>query len=243
VDAGVVSCSGYGFFFVLLGVGRAGFSLVFFRHPIFAGLIWWLISGDVTAIPPAIFFELAWLDLFYVGTYVPPSAMLGYLVYYPLTLLFNLYLPQQAVLLLVLCLPLPALGAKAEIWLRMRQGLSTYDALLEAVDAEKNIQETLVKGILHYLAHRITLAAFVYLCCIGLLFFALWFAGVYLGAWPVGWSAYGPVTYDPRNVTDVLNNWGAVWAVGSVGALLSLRIRPAKICFLTGALGVVVLML
>jgi PTS system mannose-specific IIC component len=224
-----------------LGVGRASLSLVFFRHPIFAGLIWWLVTGDVTAIPPAIFFELAWLDLFYVGTYVPPSAMLGYLVYYPLTLLFNLHLPQQAVVLLVLCLPLPALGAKAEVWLRMRHGVKTYDALLEAVNAEKDIQGTLSAGILRYLARGIALAVFVYLCCIGVLFSVLWFVGVYSGAWPAGGCE--PAAYDPHNLTDVVNNWGAVWAAGSIGGLLSLRIRPAKICFIAGALGVVVLML
>jgi PTS system mannose-specific IIC component len=243
MDAGFIAYPAYGFFFALLALGRAGLALVFFRHPIFAGLIWWLVTGELTAVYAAIFFELAWLDLFYVGTYVPPNAMLGYLVYLPLTLCFNLQIPQHSLLLLILCLPLPALGAKVEIWQRTRYGAKAYHALVNAVNAENNIAGVLNKVINSSIACWIIIFAVLYLCCSGFMFFALWFLGVFLQVWPVGWFTNAGLAYNPHDLTGILNNWGPIWAAGSVGALLSLRIRLAKVCFLAGAMGVAVVLL
>jgi PTS system mannose-specific IIC component len=243
MDAGFITYSAYSFFFALLALGRAALALVFFRHPLFAGLIWWLVTGELTAVYAAIFFELAWLDLFYVGTYVPPNAMLGYLVYLPLTLCFNLQIPQHSLLLLILCLPLPALGAKVEIWQRTRYGALAYHALVNAVNSEHNIAGVLNKVINRYIACWIIIAAALYFFCSGFMFFALWLLGVFLQAWPAYWFANAHLVYDPYNLTSVINNWGPIWAAGSIGALLSLRIRLAKVCFLAGAVGVAVVLL
>jgi PTS system mannose-specific IIC component len=243
MDASLVRYHANRFFFALLCAGRASLSLGFLLHPIFAGLIWWLVTGDGNAIPPAVFFELIWLDLFYVGTYVPPNALLGYLVYYPLAFIFNMHIPQQSIFLLILCLPLPFLGAKVEIWYRMHQGIKAYAELWDSVDAEKNISGTLNRGVVHSIARWIIVSFFVYMCCLLVLFFVLWFLGDYLQAWPMGPYVQRHAGYDPNNLHAVINHWGTTWVLGGIGAMLSLRVRPATICFFAGALGVTVFML
>jgi hypothetical protein len=145
--------------------------------------------------------------------------------------------------LLILCLPLPFFSAKIEIWYRMRQCIKAYTELWDSVNTEKNISGTLNRVIVHSILRWMIVSFCVYMCCAAALFVVLWFFGVYLQAWPVGTFIPGHAAYDPYDLNTVINHWGPTWALGGIGAMLSLRIRPATICFFAGALGVAVLML
>jgi hypothetical protein len=125
----------------------------------------------------------------------------------------------------------------------MRQGIKAYAELWDSVNAGKNISGTLNRTVVHSIARWIIVSFFVYMCCSWVLFFVLWFLGDYLQAWPVGLYVQRHAAYDPNNLSAVINHWGSTWALGAIGGMLSLRIRPATICFFAGALGVAVFML
>lgn len=257
-----------GLFFIALTLARTGLGLGLARHPLFAGLLWWLAHGDVMlALPAAVFFELLWLDSFYVGTYVPPQGLLAYLLFLPLALTFNLLYPQETVLLLVLCLPAAMLGARAELWLRARFGGRGYEKLLQVLSLEASpglpvqaapqtgdavltarirsaqtadtVQTTLGGIISSAVLIQIMLCLALYGGCALLLFWVVWALGVTSGVWPVGVILNIPVAH----VSPMLETWGVYWVLASIGGLLALRIRWALACFVAGALAMAVFLL
>ncbi|MDL2306664.1 hypothetical protein LJC48_01360 [Desulfovibrio sp. OttesenSCG-928-C06] len=212
-------------------------SLVFCRHPIFAGLLWWLFGGSPEiAIPAAIFFELIWLDSFYVGTYVPPLALLPYLVFLPLTAIFNLTTPQQSVLLLVLCLPLASLGARVENRLRKYQG-GDYHKLQEAVAGSGDIAAVLGRSVRNALLRQSLVFGCLYLVSAMVIFGIVWLFGVRLQLWPTG----APLPEGLWGMPAGPVQWGMLWTVAAVGGLLALRIRWAQGTFVAGVVALAAL--
>lgn len=193
--------------------------------------------------PAAVFFQLIWLDLFYIGTYVPPQGLIAYLAFLPPALCFNLNSPQSALLLLILCLPLASAAARLESIQRDSGGDKNYLELLETINAGGNIAGTLQK-VIHAGMLRRALAAGA-LCAGGsvLLSTLVWLLGVYLASWPVAVVLELPLGdhFGLAGGAARSGGWGLLWAFAAVGGFLSLRIRSAFLCFLAGAVALGVL--
>lgn len=198
----------------LLRIGYLFGGFMFLRHPITPGLILWLVSGDSNVLLAAVFFELFWLDLFHVGTFVPPNTAFAYLVFAPLALGFGLSSPSSVAVLLLACLPLGPMGAKLEqTWRRMQS--KEYHALNGAIDAGKNIMPVadaiFRQGFMYslLLVNAIYTGVFVVYGAV----FWLWVAE--FGTFPaISWAG-----------------WNFLLPIAAVGGLLSLRIMPALVCF------------
>lgn len=188
-------------------------------------------------LPAAVFFQLIWLDLFYVGTYVPPQGLIAYLAFLPLALCFNLQAPAEALLLLILCLPLARAAARLETIQRGGQGDKNYLKLQETINSGGDIAGTL-RGVIHLELLRRALAVFA-LCAGGsaLLFALVWLLGVQLESWPAAPALELPLArqFGLDGGLSRSSGWGLLWVFAAVGGFLSLRIRGAFLSFLAGA--------
>ena len=180
---------------------------------------------------------MIWLDLFYIGTYVPPQGLIAYLAFLPPALCFNLRTPGEVLLLLILCLPLARVAARLETTQRGSQGDKNYLKLLETVNSGGDISGTL-RVVIHAELLRRALAAFA-LCAGGaaLLFAMVWLLGVHLESWPTARMLELPLGdwFDLEGGSSRGGDWGLLWFFAAVGGFLSLRIRSAFAGFLAGA--------
>ena len=110
--------------FILFKLGYYCLGLMICRHPLTAGIILWVFTGEFSLLMAAVFFELLWLDLFYVGTYVPPDNLFSYLLFAPLMLVFGLSQPQDLCIIMLACLPFAAMAGKLEARVRFRESAS-----------------------------------------------------------------------------------------------------------------------
>ncbi|MDR1126335.1 MAG: hypothetical protein LBM64_09825 [Deltaproteobacteria bacterium] len=188
-------------------------------------------------LPSAVFFQLIWLDLFYVGTYVPPQGLIAYLAFLPPALCFNLQSPREALLLLIFCLPLARVAAQLETTQRGSQGDKNYLKLLETINAGGDIAGTLRRVIRAELWRRALAAATLCAGGAALLLALVWLLGVQFESWPVAETLNLPLGdwFGLENGAGRDGGWGLLWAFAAVGGFLSLRIRSAFVCFLAGA--------
>lgn len=201
-------------FYVLLKLGFYCLGILLLRHPLCAGLVLWLITGDFNLLLAAVFFELLWLDLFYVGTFVPPDNLFAYLLFAPLMLTLGLGQPQDICALLLATLPFAALMGKLESRLRLGAGAG-YKKLNQVVDEGGDVQATASAVIRKSLARLALLDVSVYALAALLLYggVSLWlweFGSVYR----IGWAS-----------------WGFLICLAALGGVLSLRITWARVCF------------
>ncbi len=162
----------------------------------------------------AVFFELLWMDYFPAGTFIPPHRMLATFLALGVAFVLGLQRPDQIMPLLLLCLPMSWLGAKLEARHRAIQN-SSYDALLERSSQDTDAYR--VEGLVgRSLLLLFGMNAAVFLVAFLLLSLAM----AYIPAlWP-SLSGMG---------------WPHLWAVGLIGAILSLRIRVAYGVLIIGA--------
>lgn len=201
-------------FFILLKLGYRCLGILICRHPIAAGIVLWLITGDFNLLLAAVFFELLWLDLFYVGTYVPPDNLFAYLLFVPLITVMGLSQPQDICVVLLACLPFAALFGKLETGVRLRESVS-HKRINQVVDARGDIEAAASEIIRHSLGGLVLLCFMVYSLAAMLLYgtAALWiwrFGAVYRIEWA---------------------GWGFLLCLAAMGGLLSLRIAWARVCF------------
>jgi PTS system mannose-specific IIC component len=226
-----------GFLFLLLRLGYHCFGLILCRHPLTAGIILWLITGDNNLLLAAVFFELFWLDLFHAGTYVPSDSLFAYLVFAPLPLYFNLPGTESFAFALPLCLPLAPLSARAERFLRQRQS-SFYHQLNKAIDKDppclkngsgengKTAEDPASgRSPVSLAMENIILRGMCQVLLLGAGFYAVSALGV--------WAAAGLLL---KNLTAacILSwcNWGFLLCLASLGGLMALRIPAAMACFI-----------
>ncbi|MDC0335960.1 PTS sugar transporter subunit IIC, partial [Pseudodesulfovibrio sp.] len=101
------------------------------ERPLVIGLFWGVFTGDyTTSLYIAIFFELFWLDLIPVGTFIPPHLTAATFSALALTTFFGLEHPARIMGILFASMPLAWLGTKAESMLRDRERVS-YNRLLK----------------------------------------------------------------------------------------------------------------
>lgn len=202
-------------FFILLKAGYYLQGQALCRHPLTAGIVLWLLTGNADLLLAAVFFELFWLDFFYVGTFVPPDSLFAYMLFAPIMLNLGLHLPQDICMPLLMCLPFAAIGGKLENRLRASQSRS-HEAVNQAIDERADIIKVTTSVVRKNILRLVTVDIIFYALSAMLVYGALWlwiwrFGGIYM----VNWA-----------------NWGFLLCLAALGGFLSLRIHWARVCFL-----------
>ena len=89
----------------LFSLFRFAVRLEFFDRPLVLAMCWSVFFPHPANLCIAVFYELIWLDLIFVGTYIPPQAGLVTLVSLALVTGLELFSPARIGLLLFLVLP------------------------------------------------------------------------------------------------------------------------------------------
>jgi mannose/fructose/N-acetylgalactosamine-specific phosphotransferase system component IIC len=197
------------FFFVLFSLTRFGFNLGFLDRPLVVGLLWAALTGQwEVALPVAVFWELFFLDLFPIGTYVPPQSLFALLTTLALAHIFNVHQPSLVFVLMVACLPTAYLGSRLEHLHRRWQNVS-YNKVLQSTRAGHESQASGLELARNALLHMAALNLLGFLVVMALLVpFIDWLLHQFRGDILVM-----PVT------------WPHIWMLGTIGAILSLRSR------------------
>lgn len=198
--------------------GRNVFNISFIERPLFLGLIWWLVSGHFApALPLAIFFELFWIDLIPVGSYIPPMPSFPYLLLVSLAALFGWTDAQSIAFPLLISLPLAHLPPFLEARQRDVQQ-AAYSALLAQVRKGDGGMAVLPGRLVSLSAVQILLSALA-------LFILVWFALYQFFSLQIIQDIF---------VIRLSVNWSVLYAIAALGSLLALRIKPAYVIFIFG---------
>ncbi len=189
-------------------------------RPLVVGIIWASFTGDwLLTMQLALFFELFWLDLLYVGTYIPPFAAMSLLMCLLLMDSFGITAIQQMPLPLLLSIPWALTGAAVERWTRQRQFM-LYFSYVERGDAAR----------LSMVPPRVFIQCLIKLVVLQ----AIAFAGCYtitenLGRVIIHWVGVPAFSW---------LNWGLLWTVGAaMGGFMALRTRRAYVVFMIAFAG------
>lgn len=204
------------FFFCIFSLARFGFNLGFLDRPLVIGLFWSALTGQAeVALPVALFFELFYLDLFPIGTFVPPHGPFALLVALALMQIFNVTQPPLAALLILLSMPATMLGKKLEQQHRQRQNLG-YTRMLQSTrpGQEGNVS-----------SRRLVHAALLQTC--------LMQAAAFLLVMALLVPLVERLLIHVRiHVLVIPLSWPHLWMLGTLGALLSFRVRRVYAAFL-----------
>lgn len=203
------------FFFVLAVTARSFCSIGFLERPIALGFVWWLCTGNpLPALPLALFFELFWLDLFPIGSYIPPMPTLPYLLLLALSKALGWMDPVTLAFPLAATMPL----AYAVPLLEYKQR-----------DLQKHASTNLIRMAeelrpLNGYPARLVLRSFFQQAGGGLLLFiGLYFVMYLLFSLEMTRRNAGFIPLDV--------DWSILYAIAAIGALLSLRIKRAYSVF------------
>ncbi len=202
------------FFFVLSQVARLSINIGFLDRPLMAALLMGLATDTLgEALALGLVLELFWIDGLRLGTVVPPSATLSFLLLYPLCMLFGWQSPEQLPLPLLICILFAHVSAWQESWLRKRN--ASHDTAVEAwIEQPTSAPSAKALSPEAYIwrSHWRVLwsSALLYGLCFGLLYFFFAFL-VQKQAFPI-----------IPHLT-----WNILYGVGLLGAVLALRTRRA----------------
>lgn len=204
------------FFFVLFSLTRFGLNLGFLDRPLVIGLFWSAVTGQwEIAMPTALFFELLYLDLFPLGTFVPPHGPFVLLVTLALAQIFNVTQPSLALVLITLSMPVALMGSKLEERHRQWQNLG-YTLMLHST---RPGQEHTVS------ATRLARNSLIQMCAIqGLAFVLVMAVLAPLAEWLL--------LHVRTRALAMPISWPHVWMLGTLGALFSFRARKVYAVFL-----------
>lgn len=176
-----------------------------------------MFSGDYAiALSIAIFFELFWLDLLPVGTFIPPHLTLVTFSTLSLVTLFDLNLPGKVMIVILLCMPLAWLGAWMEG--RLRQGQNrAYNKLLNWSRKPDN-PTVPAQLILRSVGYTFIASLFIFLMCMA----------AYVQIMP----ALIKISQDLLHYHNV--TWPHMWIAASVGGVMALRVQRAYAVLIAG---------
>ena len=218
-----MGCS-HSFFFALVTLCRFALNLGFMERPLFIGAIWGGLTGDwTTTLSLTIFFELLWLDLFPVGTYIPPNAGFSLLLTLACSKYFNITSPALLAVPAALSLPAAMVGARFEA-VQRRSFNRNYNKLI--LWARKPKEE---RGFFSNLPDRHSPGSHIakgllHTVVIHMLLFSVYLL-VLIGTIRLISNISGHLPVIP-GVT-----WVHFWCVGVIGCILSLRVRRTWILF------------
>lgn len=185
-----------------------------------------MVTGEWTiSLHLAIFFELFWLDLFPVGTYIPPNASISLLLSLGVARYFAMDTSAMLAVPMALSLPASMLSSKMEHWQRRMQdkGYNTVVNWGRKINKQDDVAPTgrvVAVSLLQQFAINI-----VFFCaCLLVLIGTIKLISLVLGYLPV-----------INSVT-----WPALWFVAALGAILSLRVRRSYLVCLFSLLAVLV---
>ncbi|GFK95144.1 hypothetical protein NNJEOMEG_03002 [Fundidesulfovibrio magnetotacticus] len=165
----------------------------------------------------SLFFELLWLDVIPAGTIIPPNALAPTLACLAALHLYGISSPAVAAVLIVACLPLGRLFSRLENYHRVfcNEGFNSFVLWVKNPGRPGGPAAMTRRSIL--VMFPINMAAFT---------LAL--------AWLLALAHLGLPLLAPE-LSELKLTWPHLWAVGSIGAVLSLRHRPAYAVVLAGA--------
>lgn len=179
------------------------------------GFVWWICTGEMTpALPLALFFELFWLDVFHIGSFIAPMTAFPYLLLLALAKTFGWTDPVSLTFPLAVSLPLAYAVPLLEARQRDRQKSASDRLVLAAQGADP----------LHTLPGSLVRRSAVQHIFGGFLLFCLFYGGiVFLLSVPVlrAHALFVPLDVD----------WSILYAIAAIGALVSLRIRKVYLVF------------
>lgn len=206
------------FFFAIFSLFRFSLSIGLLERPLVIGLFWGFFTGDyTTSLYIAIFFELFWLDLIPVGTFIPPHLTAATFAALALTTYFGLEHPARIMGILFACMPLAWLGAKAEGMVR-DQERANYNRLLHWT---RNPDGEFVPTnlVLRSLARTFLMGwVLFYVSILVLKFTFQLFISTY-----------------PGFLASVDISWPHLWVAATMGGLMALRLKRAYGVLATGA--------
>lgn len=181
------------------------------------GFLWGLITGDwASSLGICLFFELLWLDIFPAGTIIPPHTLAPALASLAVVHHFALRQPALAAVVMLAALPLGRAFAVIERYHRQYENLAFERLMLWAKRSSGGPGPA-----------SLTRRSMLVMLPVNVVAFAL------------ALSVLLVVTYLmlPR-LTPLLGSvplkWPHLWVVASIGAVLSLRHRPAYAVLLGG---------
>lgn len=209
-------CTGR-FFFALFSLFRSSLSIGLLERPLVIGLFWGAFSGDFqTSLHIAIFFELFWLDLIPVGTFIPPHLAASTFFSMALTTWFDLESPAEIMIIMFTGMPLAWAGAWVEGIMRERQKKS-YNRLLNwarnpvrcDVPGQIILRSTFSSLFLSWILFFVTLLAFEHI-----------FDFIF------------------TNFSSALSNlqiaWPHLWIAATLGGVMALRVKRAYVVLTLG---------
>jgi len=208
---------GQQFFFALFSSFRFLINLPLLDRPLTMAFFWGLITGDWTqSLGVGIFFELLWLDIFPAGTIIPPNSLAPTLSSLCVMHLLGVTSPAMAVVILFASLPFGRLFARLERYHRQYENDAFNKLMLWTKHPERlSGPVALTRSSLAVMLPLSGVAfALAVSALLALMHVLLPRVSPYLGDLPLTWTH--------------------LWVVGSIGALLSLRHRPAYVVLLGG---------
>ena len=181
------------------------------------GFFWGLVSGDMqTSLFIAIFFELFWLDLIPVGTFIPPHLTAAALAAMTLSSFLSFSQASQVVWLILACMPLAWLGAWMEGRLKERDSVNHNKLLNWARNDERRNGPASI--VLRSLARSAALSGGTFFILVISIY---WLFASILVAWPQLFSA-------------ISVEWEHLWVAATLGGLMALRLRRVYAVLGTG---------
>lgn len=186
-------------------------------RPLTVGFVWGLFTGDwATSLGVTLFFELLWLDIFPAGTIIPPHSLAPALASLAVMWLFGIASPALAAVIMLAALPLGRLFTFLERYHRQYENHAFDRLLLWA----KRPEHTPGPGVL-------TRRAIMVMLPLNFVAFTMALAGL-LAIMHLVLPRLAPL------LGSIPLKWPHLWVVASVGAVLSLRHRPAYAILLGG---------
>ncbi|MFK4765004.1 PTS sugar transporter subunit IIC [Desulfobaculum sp. SPO524] len=193
-------------------LGRFAVTVGILERPMVQGLIWGIVTGDMTlALSVSAFFELFWLDLIPAGTFIPPNAAAANLAALTLVHFFGFSTPAEVVFPLLFSLPLGWIAARVEYLHRNFQNAS-YNSLQAQVGLSASPGD--------YAPGRLVRRSIMQM---GVLSFAFFEASVLVLIVIVNFFLMRGFLHLPADAVT----WGHLWIAASIGPLLSLRSAKA----------------
>lgn len=205
------------FFFALFSLFRYSISIGLLERPLVVGLFWGAFTGDyTTSLYIAIFFELFWLDLIPVGTYIPPHLTAATFSALSLTTFFGLEHPARIMGVLFASMPLAWLGTKVEEALR-EQEKGSYNKLLTWARNPKS----------PHLPGRLILRSMVRT------FIFAW-VSFFISILILKYVFQALFSLYPGLLSSIDVTWAHLWVAATLGGLMALRLKRAYVVLIAG---------
>ncbi len=206
------------FFFAFFSLFRFCISSNLVARPLVPAFFWALFTGSwETSLSIAVFFELFWLDIIPVGTFIPPVGLYSTFASLCIVHILGLHHPVDIAFVMVMTIPFASLCAWIDAKQRLLQNRS-FNLLVISTrpgNADRFMPERLIRA---GLVRSFIFQSVFSLVSLYILFVILSFVLPYVHHY--SWFS-----------------WPVLWLSSSLGGLLSLRFRHAPVFLGSGILG------